>query len=68
MSKPASFYDSKGRLYVDCAECERGGNGSAKDKCACGFRIQRKEKGGCFIGQLMAKYDKNRLRRLKDIN
>jgi hypothetical protein len=32
MGKLASVYDSKGKLYVDCAECERGGNGRDRNK------------------------------------
>lgn len=49
-----STYDTKGKLYVDCSECERGGNGSDKDKCACGWKVKRGGKGlGCFIGMLL---------------
>ncbi len=46
--------DDKGRLYVDCSECERGGNGSDIDKCASGWRTRKGRKGGCFSGTLMA--------------
>lgn len=52
-----SFKDSRGMLFVDCAECERGGNGSDKDKCSAGWRHKRIKHGGCFIGQLMDKYE-----------
>jgi len=52
-----SFRDCRGKLFVDCAECERGGNGSDKDKCSAGWRTKRIKKGGCFIGQLMEKYE-----------
>ncbi len=45
--------DSRGMLYVDCSECTRGGNGIDKDKCACGWRTKRGDKGGCFSGILM---------------
>jgi hypothetical protein len=45
-SKP----DSLGRVYVDCSECNRGGNGNDKDKCSCGHFIKRGGKGGCFCG------------------
>ena len=38
--------DTKGKLYVDCSECERGGNGSDKDKCSCGWQIKRGRQGG----------------------
>lgn len=43
-----------GKLYVACSECERGGNGAAKDKCSCGWQVKRGGKRGCYIGQLMA--------------
>jgi len=48
-----STKDSRGKLYVDCSECDRGGNGSAKDKCACGWRTKKGMKGGCFLGTLL---------------
>jgi hypothetical protein len=53
MSKAASFYDSRGALYVDCSECVRGGNGKDKD-CSGGWTIKRPRKGGCFNGELIA--------------
>ena len=46
--------DKNNKLYVDCSECERGGNGNAEDKCSCGWRIKREKKGGCFLGTLIA--------------
>ena len=46
--------DTKGKLYVDCSECERGGNGSDKDKCCCGCQVKRGRQGGCFLGTLRA--------------
>ena len=48
-----SFEDTRGALYVDCSECERGGNGSDKDKCACGWKVKRGKQGGCFMGTLL---------------
>ena len=54
MSKKVwSGRDSEGRLYVDCAECTRGGNGTDKDKCCSGWRYKKGGKGGCFIGKLI---------------
>lgn len=50
-------YDSRGALYVDCSECERGGNGADANKCSCGARIKKGYKGGCFSGKLMAAYE-----------
>jgi hypothetical protein len=38
---------------IDCAECNRGGNGHDKDKCACGWKIKRKGKGACYLGELI---------------
>jgi hypothetical protein len=51
-----SFKDSKDLLWVACSECERGGNGSDKDKCSCGFKCKRFNGTGCFSGTLMCKY------------
>lgn len=45
--------DSKGRLYVDCSECDRGGNGNAEDKCSCGWKVKKGKQGGCFLGILI---------------
>lgn len=47
-----SRIDTKGKLYVDCSECERGGNGSDKDKCSCGGQTKQGRQGGCFCGTL----------------
>ena len=47
-----SYKDTRGALYVDCSECERGGKGNAKDKCSCGWKVKRGKQGGCFIGEL----------------
>lgn len=49
-----SYRDTKGLLWVDCSECERGGNGSDKDKCSCGWKIKRSKGHGCFCGTLLA--------------
>lgn len=57
MKPKHSSLDSRGRLRVACSECERGGNGSDKDKCSCGWKITRGGKLGCFSGTLMAKFD-----------
>jgi hypothetical protein len=46
--------DAKGKLFVDCSECERGGNGSDKDKCSRGWLITRGKQRGCFLGTLRA--------------
>jgi hypothetical protein len=53
MKAKHSKKDSKGLLYVACSECERGGNGSDKDKCSCGWKIKRGGNMGCFVGILM---------------
>lgn len=45
--------DSRGELFVDCSECEKGGNGDHINKCASGFKIKKGKKGGCFLGILL---------------
>jgi hypothetical protein len=45
--------DTRGALYVDCSECDRGGNGTAVDKCSCGWKVKRPKNGGCFLGTLL---------------
>lgn len=57
MKPKGSFKDSKDKLYVDCAECKRGGNGDDHDKCSAGWNIKKVKRGGCFCGQLMDKYE-----------
>jgi hypothetical protein len=52
----SSYYDSKGHLFVDCAECERGFYGYKIDKCSCGFDVTKKKKSGCFDGTLIGTY------------
>ena len=51
-----SFKDKRGGIWVACSECERGGNGSAPDKCSAGGTCKRFNKLGCFSGTLMEKY------------
>ena len=46
--------DTRGMLFVDCSECDRGGNGSDKDKCSAGWKVKRGGNGGCFMGTLLA--------------
>lgn len=48
-----SFKDNKGKLYIDCIECERGAKGNDKDKCSAGWRYKKGGHGGCFIGTLI---------------
>lgn len=58
MSKKPFTYserDSKGRLYVDCTECQKGFNGYKS--CASGHRIQKGHTGGCFNGTLLTCYE-----------
>lgn len=54
MKKINSYRDTKGLLWVACSECERGGNGTDKDKCSCGWRVKRFNGLGCFNGRLLA--------------
>jgi len=46
--------DTRGHLYVDCSECDYGGNGKDKDKCSSGWQYKRGNKGGCFLGKLQS--------------
>lgn len=48
--------DNRGNLWVACSECERGGNGSDKDKCSSGWKCKKFNGTGCFSGELMDKY------------
>lgn len=36
--------------YTKCHECNRGGNGNAKDKCACGWKREKESHLGCYCG------------------
>jgi hypothetical protein len=54
MKPKASDFDSRGHLYVDCAECQRGGNGDKS--CSAGAKHKMRYKGMCFCGQLLEKY------------
>lgn len=47
--------DSRGKPVIDCAECERGGNGTVvdEDKCACGWNVTVIHQGCCFLGTLL---------------
>ncbi len=53
MKAKYSEKDNNGKLFVDCSECERGGNGTAADKCSCGWKHKKGRKGGCFLGDLI---------------
>lgn len=56
MNKKFATYselDSRGKPVIDCSECERGGNGSDKDKCSCGWQITTGGHGACFLGTLI---------------
>jgi hypothetical protein len=50
MNKPHSFTDAKGKCWTACSECDRGGNGKAADKCACGWQVKRFNGAGCYLG------------------
>lgn len=47
--------DNRGMLWVACSECERGGNGSDKDKCSCGWKVKKFNGLGCFSGIILNK-------------
>ena len=54
MKPKASRLDKNGKLYVDCAECQRGGNGDKS--CSAGAKHKKINKGMCFSGQLLEGY------------
>lgn len=35
---------------VLCHQCDRGGRGNAKDKCACGWQVAEPSDLGCYCG------------------
>ena len=51
--------DTRGRLYVDCTECNRGINGEDNDKCSAGFKTKKGGQGGCFCGVLLPEIEKH---------
>lgn len=54
MKPKSSGLDNTGKMYFDCAECQRGGNGD-KD-CSAGANHKKIHKGMCFCGKLLGKY------------
>lgn len=64
MKKVASFYDNKGKLYVDCTECTRGHFGDDVDKCSAGWRCKKPNQSGCFIGTILPDIDLSKAERL----
>ncbi len=55
-----SFIDKKGKTWVSCSECERGGNGNDKDKCAAGYNVKRFNHLGCYSGTLLSSLNLDR--------
>jgi len=49
-----SSRDTRGMLFVDCSECNRGGHGADPEKCSCGWEVKKGKQGGCFSGTLIA--------------
>jgi len=47
-----SFKEGDVLAWIACCECERGGNGEAKDKCASGWTVKRFNGLGCYNGSL----------------
>jgi hypothetical protein len=54
MKPKSSGVDSRGHIYIDCAECKCGGNGDKS--CSAGAKHKRINKGMCFSGELLEKY------------
>ena len=36
--------------WTACGNCDRGGRGNAKDKCACGWQVAVVNNLGCYLG------------------
>jgi hypothetical protein len=62
-----STIDNRGRISVDCSECDRGGNGSDPDKCSCGWKVKKPKRGGCYIGILMSKYHEEARQKIAEL-
>ena len=48
-----SFFDRSKRLFIDCSECKKGGNGTEIKGCMIGHRIIKPREYGCFTGELL---------------
>lgn len=46
--------DSRGKPYIACCECDRGGNGSDENKCSSGWRSKKWDYKACFMGTLIS--------------
>jgi len=58
MTRPYRFSrrDSRGKLWVACSECERGGNGDRDSYlCSAGWTITNGGTSGCFCGTLLTR-------------
>lgn len=38
------------REPTKCCDCDRGGNGNAKDKCSCGWKVATDNGLSCYLG------------------
>jgi len=53
--------------FIDCADCNRGGNGTDKENlCPAGWKITKRGKGGCFCGVKRLKTNSEQGGGLKD--
>lgn len=50
----ASGYDTNGKRFVFCHECERGGNGTDPEKCSCGWQVTAPSLAYCYLGEPIA--------------
>lgn len=62
-----SEVDYRGKLSVDCSECERGGNGSSVRKCSCGWKVKKPLEGACFMGDLLPKFHEEARRKIEEV-
>lgn len=49
MAKHSKF-DTRGKAWIACSECARGGNGD--QSCSAGWKVKRGGNNGCCVGSL----------------
>lgn len=52
MKAKHSGIDNQGKVYTDCSECKKGGNGDSS--CS---KVKKAKQGMCFRGELLDKFE-----------
>ncbi|MEG2347434.1 MAG: hypothetical protein RSB50_07105 [Cetobacterium sp.] len=52
MKAKHSGIDNQGKVYTDCSECKKGGNGDSS--CS---KVKKPKQGMCFRGELLDKFE-----------